>query len=83
MGKNAIERFFSPRRASEIYGMSEGALANLRHHRRGPKYFKVGRKVFYRQQDLDFFWGSNPIETRDSVRGCNISVNNLKVSEAK
>ncbi|OGP52870.1 MAG: hypothetical protein A2Y65_01260 [Deltaproteobacteria bacterium RBG_13_52_11] len=50
---------------------SEGSLANWRHFLRGPKFFKVGRKIVYRQEDIEEFLFSNPVLTIDSHPGGN------------
>jgi hypothetical protein len=45
----------------------EGSLANLRSQRRGPKFFKVGRKVVYKPADIEDFLFREPVLTRDSI----------------
>jgi hypothetical protein len=47
---------------------SPGVLANWRNQKRGPKYYKVGRKIIYRPEDIEAFLFSNPVLTIDSVR---------------
>ena len=47
---------------------SEGVLANWRNKKVGPRYFKVGRKVVYRPEDIEAFLFRNPVLTIDSVR---------------
>jgi len=39
--------------------MTIGTLANWRSKGRGPKFLKVGRKVLYRNLDIDKFEKSN------------------------
>ena len=34
-------------------GLSPKTLANLRSQGRGPRYFRRGRRVFYRMEDLE------------------------------
>lgn len=46
---------------------SEGTLANWRFQKRGPRYFKVSRKIVYRSSDVEDFLFRNPILTMDSV----------------
>jgi len=45
-----------------------GTLANLRCQKRGPKFFKINRKVVYRPEDIEAFLFQNPVLTIDSVR---------------
>lgn len=68
---NAKKKAVTPSEAAEIYGLNEGTLANLRCHRQGPKYFKVGkgRKVIYFIEDLEAWLREQPVLTRDSIRG--------------
>ena len=34
------------------YDTTKEALASLRHYKKGPKYFKLGRRVYYRLEDI-------------------------------
>lgn len=44
------------------------SLEVLRSRKRGPRYYKHGRRVFYLQKDLDAFLSiSRPVETIDSL----------------
>lgn len=43
------------RDAARFLGVAERTLANWRSLRRGPPQLKVGRRVFYRLADLEFF----------------------------
>lgn len=45
----------------------EGGLANMRSKKIGPKFFKVGRKVVYRPEDIEAFLFRAPVLTRDSI----------------
>jgi hypothetical protein len=58
-----------PRDAVEHYPPlgCEGSLANMRSQGRGPRFFKVGRKVVYRPEDIEAFLFSTPVLTSDSV----------------
>jgi len=47
---------------------SEGVLANWRNRKIGPRYYKIGRKVVYRPEDIEAFLFQNPVQTIDSVR---------------
>jgi len=45
----------------------EGSLANMRSQKRGPKFFKAGKKVIYRPEDIEAFLFRSPVLTIDSV----------------
>lgn len=60
----------TPKEALEHYpelAKSEGVLGNLRNQKRGPKYYKIGRKVVYRPEDIEAFLFQNPVLTIDSI----------------
>jgi len=42
----------TPRQAEDLFGLNRGSLANLRYQKRGPRYIKKGKKVFYFITDL-------------------------------
>ena len=47
------DEFIKPVQASEITGMSEGALAQLRYCGKGPRFFKPTRRtVLYRRSEV-------------------------------
>lgn len=64
----ASQKTITPRQATEIYGLSMGTLANLRCQRKGPKFFKVGRKILYPVADFEEWITRNPVLTIDSIR---------------
>ncbi|OZD57749.1 excisionase [Rhodococcus sp. 06-1059B-a] len=41
------------------YGTKTSTLAQWRYLGKGPKFVKLGRKIFYRQQDIDAFIDAN------------------------
>ena len=43
----------TPAEAAHMYGYTVGALAQLRHRRQGPKFYKVGKKVLYFIEDFE------------------------------
>ena len=47
---------------------SEGTLANWRNQKRGPKFYRVSRKIVYRPEDIEAFLFQNPVQTIDSAR---------------
>jgi predicted DNA-binding transcriptional regulator AlpA len=56
-GNDLSHRNFSTvlhvRAAAKLVGLSESTLAKLRLNGNGPPYCKLGRRVVYRQDDLD------------------------------
>lgn len=60
-------RALTPREAEQCYGFSPGTLANLRCKKRGPKFFKVGRKVLYFIEDFEKWLRQHPIMTNGST----------------
>lgn len=49
-------------------GLSPKTLANWSCEKRGPQFFKVGRKVFYKLSDLEEFMTQNPIQTTGEIQ---------------
>ena len=60
-------RALSPKDAIDRYPAlgCVGSLANLRCQKRGIRFFKMGRKVIYRPQDIEAFLFREPVLTRD------------------
>lgn len=42
----------TPGQLAERYDTSAANLASLRHFGKGPKWFKLGRRVYYRLEDV-------------------------------
>lgn len=55
------------REACESRGLNPRTMANLRSQKKGCRYYKRGRKVFYRPEDLDAWLFANPVQTIASV----------------
>jgi len=55
------------KQAADILGMSAGTLEVWRCLGKGPRYKKIGRKVFYDLQDLETFANAQTVETTDSI----------------
>jgi len=51
---------------SSLFGTPVGTLRNWRSQKKGPKYFKVGSRVYYRPIDTQIFYFSCPVLTIDS-----------------
>ena len=60
-----VKRSATPQEINEIYGLDVGTLANLRSKRRGPKFFKVGRRVYYFLADVEAWLRRCPVLTSD------------------
>jgi hypothetical protein len=54
---------FSAKEVEEIYGASEGHLANMRCRLEGPKFYRVGRKILYFREDLEAYFRQQPVLT--------------------
>lgn len=61
------KRAGTPREVSQIYGIPEGSLANLRWQRKGPRFYRRGRGVVYFFADIEKWLRSAPVLTADSV----------------
>lgn len=53
-------------RAAAHLGLSVSSLNKMRMEGRGPRYLKIGGRVFYRLTDLDAYIEAAVIETTDS-----------------
>lgn len=53
--------------AAKILGLSAGTLEVWRCYGRGPRYKKIGRRVFYDVADLEAFANAETVETVDSL----------------
>jgi len=62
-----VKRCATPQEINLIYGLDVGTLANYRSQRRGPRFFKVGRRVFYFLADVEEWICRNPVLTVDCV----------------
>ena len=62
------EKALSPKLSVALYpGLGgEGHLANMRCKRRGPKFYKCGKKVVYKVEDIERYLFKNPVLTIDS-----------------
>jgi len=60
-------RALSPKDAIDRYPAlgCVGSLANLRCQKRGIRFFKMGRKVVYRPEDIEAFLFRDPVLTLD------------------
>ncbi|UYK81412.1 helix-turn-helix domain-containing protein [Xanthomonas sacchari] len=59
------DRLKSPAAAAYL-DLSHSTLEKMRHEGRGPRYVKIGGRVFYRRADLDAYIEGSVVETTDS-----------------
>ena len=65
---NSVEKIaITGKEIEKQYGIDEGTLANLRHFRKGCKFFKVGKRVLYKKSDVESWIFGNPVLTIDSI----------------
>lgn len=57
----------TPQDCRDIYGLNPGTLANMRFSKTGPRYYKLGKKVLYRVEDIEQWLNANVVLTRDSI----------------
>lgn len=55
----------TPAEAATMYGYTVGTLAQLRHRRQGPRFYKIGKKVLYFIDDLESWTRQQPVETNN------------------
>jgi len=55
-----------PETMAATYNCSLGHLANMRSRKKGPKFYKQGRRVFYKVNDFEAWLFSNPVMTTDA-----------------
>ena len=48
-----------------VIGLSSKTMSNLRSEKRGPKFYMVGGTPYYKLEDLENYFGANPVETTD------------------
>jgi len=70
MKATLTKKTLTPHQVSEMYGIAKGTLGNYRAQRRGPRFYKVGKKVLYRIEDIEAYLFQNPVLTFDSVKRC-------------
>lgn len=61
-------RMLTEEQASQMFGISKCTLRCWRNKRRGPRYFKNGRRIRYRPEDIDAYLVGQPVETVDSLK---------------
>lgn len=57
----------TPQQVAQVYGFPVQTLANWRWLGEGPSYIKIGKKIFYRIEDMDRYLNDHLITTRDTA----------------
>ncbi|RBP64150.1 hypothetical protein DFO66_10722 [Brevibacterium sanguinis] len=52
MTTTTTSEVFTPEELAKRYDTTPPALAALRHKGKGPRFFKLGRRVYYRLEDV-------------------------------
>jgi len=52
--------------AARYIGLSQSTLDTMRSKGRGPRYLRIGGRVYYRKDDLDAYIEAGVVETADS-----------------
>ena len=63
------KKFLTTKEVSERTGIPCGTLHNLAYQKKGPPFYKVGRKRFYEVEIIDKFIKSNPVLTKELIDG--------------
>jgi len=50
--QNNLAEYLTTKQVAQITGFTEKALGSMRNRHEGPRYFKVGRLVRYRVEDI-------------------------------
>lgn len=58
-----------PAELAKMLGITTGALANNRSAGKGPRYVKLGKKVFYRRSDIEAWIDANVRQSTCEVKG--------------
>jgi predicted DNA-binding transcriptional regulator AlpA len=58
-----MDRLLTQRQTSEIVSLSERTLERLRVSGTGPRYVKLGRRVAYRQADIEAWIASRVVSS--------------------
>ncbi|MBW2605753.1 MAG: hypothetical protein JRE28_15840 [Deltaproteobacteria bacterium] len=60
------QKALSPEQVVDRYPcLNKGTLANMRMQSRGPRFYKVSRKVVYKPADIEKYLFHNPVLTID------------------
>jgi hypothetical protein len=62
-----VKKSATPEMICDLFSIPVGTLANMRSQRKGPRYFKRGRRVTYFIEDVEAWLRSQPVQTIDSA----------------
>jgi hypothetical protein len=62
------KKYLTAKEAAALGGFAAGSLANMRHFRRGCRFYKRGKKILYDLAEFEGWLRSSPVLTIDSVR---------------
>ena len=62
------QKAVSANEVAERYSLCLGTLGNMRSRKEGPRFFKNGKRVVYRPEDVEKWLFGSPVETIDSVQ---------------
>lgn len=71
-------KFLSPKEICEKYGLNEGTMANHRHLKTGPTFYKINKKILYKVSDIEEWISSGKHEAREYRRGMDAPPSTLK-----
>ena len=61
-------RFIPAKVYCAVYGKNPGSAANERSKKIGPPFYKIGKGVFYRVDEVEAYFAAGRVETADSGR---------------
>jgi predicted site-specific integrase-resolvase len=62
------QKMLTEAQISEMFGISQATLRTWRWQKKGPRYYKAGRNIRYKIEDVDAYFVGQPVETVDSVK---------------
>lgn len=60
------QKALTAKEVASVYGINEGSLANLRWLKQGPKYYRCGRRILYRPEDVEKWLFARPVATAEA-----------------
>ncbi len=58
-----LDELLVPEQVAKIFHTTPAALGQQRYQRKGPRYVKVGERVFYRRSDIRDYLDSRTVNT--------------------
>lgn len=63
-----MERYLDEKQVAMAYEIKVNTLRCWRNVGKGPRYYRIGRKVRYKPGDIEAFLEADPVETVDSLK---------------